>query len=157
MKVLSKNTLVGIGIAGVILIVAIIWLLVGRQQGQVTTLIPTPIVSPLATPEVATETPQATATATPSATKNEVGATTAGFNPKTIEITAGSTVTWVNNGTVATQIASTPHPIHTDYPPLNSVGVIQPGQSKSLKFDKAGTYRYHDHLNPASLGTVVVK
>lgn len=156
MKVLSKNTLVGIGIAGVILIVAIIWLLVGRQQGEVTTLTPTPIVSPLASPEV-TETPVATKAATPSASKNEVVVTTAGFNPKTIEITAGSTATWVNNGTVATQVASTPHPIHTDYPPLNSVGIIQPGQSKSLKFDKAGTYRYHNHLNPASLGTVIVK
>ena len=153
---MSKNTLVGIGIAGVILIVAIIWLLVGRQQGEVTTLTPTPIVSPLASPEV-TETPVATKAATPSASKNEVVVTTAGFNPKTIEITAGSTATWVNNGTVATQVASTPHPIHTDYPPLNSVGIIQPGQSKSLKFDKAGTYRYHNHLNPASLGTVIVK
>jgi plastocyanin len=32
-----------------------------------------------------------------------------------------------------------------------------PGQSWSFKFTKAGTWKYHDHLNPGATGTIVVE
>lgn len=154
---MSKSTLVGILIAGVILIVAIIWFVAGRREGYQVSQTPSPYEPPALASPIATATPQATQSATPSAQKSEVQVTKSAFTPNVIEIKVGGTVTWVNNDTLANQVASTPHPIHTDYPPLNTIGVLQPGQSKSLKFDKAGTYRYHNHLNPGTQGTVVVK
>jgi len=51
---------------------------------------------------------------------------------------------------------SDPHPVHTDYPPLN-LGTFFDGASLSLKFPTAGTYVYHNHLNPSERGTIVVK
>ena len=113
MKVLSKNTLVGIGIAGVILIVAIVWLLVGRQAGQVT-LTPSPVPTgfEFETPG-ASPTPVATESATPSGKPVEITITDSGFSPKTVEISAGSTITWVNNTGSEVQIAANPHPVHT--------------------------------------------
>jgi len=48
------------------------------------------------------------------------------------------------------------HPTHLEYPPLN-LGVIKPGESKSLTFPEAGTYKYHDHLNPSLFGSVTVQ
>ena len=80
-----------------------------------------------------------------------------GINPKTLAINASDTVTWVNNDTVNHQINSAPHPQHTDYLPLNSVGMLQPGDKKSLVFPTPGTYKFHDHLNPSLFGSVTVK
>lgn len=156
---LTKNTIIGIGVAGAILILVIIWLLVGQRAQYVTqvsvTSTPAPVVTPqVATPEAA---PVATQTATPTAKTVRVLVTSAGFSPKSVEVEKEGAVIWENTDTVVHQVASTPHPIHSDYPPLNSVGTLQPGQSRSLTFPKAGTYRYHDHLNPGSTGVVVVK
>ena len=156
---MSKSTIFGILIAGVILIVAIIWFVVGRQGGYQDQVgkTPSPFETPALETPIATGTPQATQSATPLAQKTEVQVTGAAFSPNVAEIKVGDIVAWVNNDTVAVQVQSNPHPTHTDYPPLNSIGVLQAGQSKSLKFDKTGTYRYHNHLNPGTQGTVVVK
>ncbi len=157
---MTRNTIIGIGVAAAIVILVIVWLLIGRQAPYTTQISFTPTPTILITPQVATPaatTPTATQTATPGATFTQVIVTSAGFSPAIVEIVQGGTVTWMNNDTVAHQIASAPHPVHTDYPPLNSVGTLQPGQSRSLKFDQVGTYRYHDHLNLASKGTVVVQ
>jgi plastocyanin len=80
-----------------------------------------------------------------------------GFTPQSITIKEGQTVTWVNKDTDPLQVASNPHPTHTDYPPLNAVGLIQPGQSKSFTFPAAGHYGYHNHLEPSNTGEVIVQ
>lgn len=152
--------MIGIGVAATILILVIIWLLVGRRAQYTTQITATPQPTTFVTPEVATQpaqTPVATQAATPGASQGVVTITSAGFSPATIEIERGGTVIWLNNDVVAAQIASTPHPVHSDYPPLNSVGTLQAGQSRSLLFGQTGTYRYHNHLNPGVLGRVVVK
>ncbi len=156
---MTKNTWIGIGVATAILILVVIWLLIGRRAQFVAEVTPTPtptiLVPPAATQSG--EIPVETQTATPSAKSVNVAITSAGFSPSTAEIEKGGTVTWVNNDVDIHQVASTPHPVHSDYPPLNSVGTLQPGQSRSLTFSQAGTYRYHDHLNPGSQARVVVK
>lgn len=88
--------------------------------------------------------------------EHKVSITASGFVPKTITIKAGQSVTWTNNDTQDHTVNSAPHPTHTAYPPLN-LGVIKPGESKSLAFPTAGTYKYHDHLNPSLTGSVVVE
>lgn len=102
---------------------------------------------------------QPTETSTPSATRNEniVTISSSGFAPLSITIKAGETVTWVNNDTASHQVNSAVHPTHQVYPPLNNVGLLKVGEQKSLTFPEAGTYKYHDHLNPTLTGTVVVE
>lgn len=81
--------------------------------------------------------------------------TETGFDSDEARIKVGGRVTFTNSGSSDHQIASTPHPVHTDYPALN-LGVIKPFESKSLTFPTVGTYRFHDHLNPSTAGAIVV-
>lgn len=79
-----------------------------------------------------------------------------GFSPEDLTIKANTQVVWTNkNGNVAT-VDSAPHPSHTDYTPLN-LGNFADGGTLSLIFDKPGTYKYHNHLNPSQFGTIVVQ
>lgn len=80
-----------------------------------------------------------------------------GFSPQQITIKKGEAVTWINDDTMQHQVNSAPHPEHTDYSPLNSIGLLNSGAQKSLTFPDAGTYHYHDHLNPQLFGAVVVR
>jgi plastocyanin len=79
-----------------------------------------------------------------------------GLDKPEVKIKAGGKVTFTNSGQSDHQIASNPHPTHTAYPGLN-LGVIKPFESKALVFAKAGTYGYHDHLNPQATGVVIVE
>lgn len=85
-----------------------------------------------------------------------INVTSEGFVPSTINIKAGTKVTWFNISGQTVTVNSDPHPIHTDYPPLN-LGEFANGQSVSLVFPKAGTYGYHNHLNPSQKGKVIVQ
>lgn len=83
-----------------------------------------------------------------------------GVSPKSVTINRDDTVTFVNNDSASRQIASNPHPAHTDYSGFNSLSGIAPGQSYSFTFARNGTFGYHDHLdslNSAVQGTIVVQ
>ena len=56
--------------------------------------------------------------------------TTSGVSPKSIEVPVGSRVLFVNNDTREHYIHSDPHPEATDCPDLNSVGILNPNQSR---------------------------
>jgi len=106
---------------------------------------PTPIVSEQETTVPTQEIQGATIT---------ISAT--GFDPKTITIKAGETVRWENKSGKDVVINSAPHPVHTDYPPLN-LGVVADGGSASLVFDKSGTFRFPNHLSPSQFGSIEVQ
>lgn len=78
------------------------------------------------------------------------------FNPQTITIKSGTTITWINQDSAPHIIASDPHPTHTDLPGLVS-GTLMNGQSFSFKFTQTGTFGYHCHLHPFMTGTVIVE
>lgn len=88
-----------------------------------------------------------------------------GFNPSTLTIAKGTTVTFTNTDTNPHRVASNPHPVHTDYPTtggcvgstFDSCANIAPGESWSFTFDEVGTWGYHDHLNPGTTGTIIVE
>ena len=86
----------------------------------------------------------------------EVNVIQNGFDPQTINIQKGAKVTWTNNSGVPANVSSAPHPTHTLWPFLN-LGTFSDGQSISVVFDTAGTYTYHNHLNPSQKGSVIVK
>jgi len=85
-----------------------------------------------------------------------ITATNSGFDPETITIKSGTRVIWTSTSDGPVAIASADHPTHKVYPPLN-LGSFEKGSSVQLVFDKPGTYKYHDHLNPENTGTVVVE
>ena len=99
---------------------------------------------------------QPTSAITQTVNQNSVTVTTNGFQPSSLTIKAGETIVWNNQSGNTGNVSSSPHPIHTDYPPLN-LGDIAPGASVSLVFPTAGTYKYHNHLNPSQRGTIVVE
>jgi len=86
--------------------------------------------------------------------------TSAGANPKNVDISVGQTVTFTNQDSVAHEMASDPHPIHTDCPPINLVGALAPGQSGTTgPLTVARVCGYHDHgqpTNTALQGTITI-
>ena len=88
--------------------------------------------------------------ATPSATATKtVQIKRSSFSPATVTINTGDTVRWVNSDTQNHQVVSNNGSFVS--------AILGPGKRYSHTFNAAGTYRYHDGLNAASKGTVVVK
>jgi len=101
----------------------------------------------------------------PSATPPPGGAATVTISggvvsPKQVEINVGQRVAFVNNDTVAHEIASNPHPVHTDCPPTNDVGGLAPGTARLTgAYTIARTCGYHDHGQPDNTnlqGTIII-
>jgi len=73
----------------------------------------------------------------------------AGVSSAQINVVQGSRVTFVNNDTRAHNMTSDPHPEHTDCPELNTVGLLQPGQSRETgNLVTVRTCGFHDHDDP---------
>jgi plastocyanin len=70
------------------------------------------------------------------------------FQPASIEVAAGSTVTWTNTG-------AAPHTVTADNGAFDS-GQLKPGATFSQTFTTPGTYTYHCEIHPQMTGTVVV-
>jgi len=90
------------------------------------------------------------------------------YSPRSVTIAKGGTVTWTNSSSQSMWIAADLHPSHTEYsgtsrsahcPDTSGTAFDQcsGGQSFTFKFDRTGTWDYHDHLNASSGGSVVVQ
>lgn len=79
-----------------------------------------------------------------------------GFVPKDVIVEVGATVIWKNSSRKTATVNSDNHPTHQLYPFLN-LGEFANASSVQVVFDKAGKYRYHNHLNPSETGTVTVE
>lgn len=79
-----------------------------------------------------------------------------GFNPQSVTVKPSTKVVWKNESGAMANVSSAVHPTHQVYPPLN-LGNFANGVQVSLVFDKPGTYKYHNHLQPSLTGTVVVE
>ncbi len=97
--------------------------------------------------------------------QNVVTYTDAGYSPNPFKIEVGETVTFKNNSSQSMWTASGIHPTHALYPTtggclgstFDACKGIQPGDSWSFKFDIAGSWKYHNHLNPSNTGTIIVE
>jgi plastocyanin len=75
--------------------------------------------------------------------------TSAGVSAAQITIAPGTRVAFVNSDTRAHNMTSDPHPEHTDCPEINTVGLLQPGQSRETgNLNAVRTCGFHDHDNP---------
>jgi len=86
--------------------------------------------------------------------------TAAGPQPPTVQVPLGGRVTFMNGDSKQHQMQSNPHPVHTDCPPMNEVGMLNAGQSRTTgTFDVERACGYHDHMRPddsAMWGTILV-
>ena len=82
-------------------------------------------------------------------------------SPTTLTVSVGTRVTFVNNSNRPHDMNSDPHPEHTDCPPLDQVGFLAAGQSKtSGNLNTARRCGFHDHndeRNTALQGVIIVQ
>ena len=71
------------------------------------------------------------------------------FDPSTIIVTVGTTVTWVNND-------GTTHTVTADGGAFDS-GSLAGGATFQFTFDQVGDFAYHCSIHPSMQGTISVK
>ena len=71
------------------------------------------------------------------------------FQPYSLEVPLGATVTWVNHSDVA-------HTVTGDDLAFDDSGLIEPGDSFRQTFDEPGTYRFKCGPHPGMMGVIVV-
>jgi plastocyanin len=87
--------------------------------------------------------------------------TASGVEPKTVAIAVGQSVTFVNNDSIAHDMASDPFPLYSDCPAVNRVGSLGPGQRMQTgALTVARACGYHDLLRNGDVrwhGTIDVR
>jgi plastocyanin len=95
-----------------------------------------------------------------STTTTTITITANGASPRDITVTAGSRVTFINNDSQPHDMASNPHPEHTDCTALN-IGFIAAGQQGiSQNLNTVRTCGFHDHNQPSNtnlMGTIRIQ
>jgi len=146
-----------------------------RGVSQTTPSVSKPSSQQAATQPPAAEQPSAQLPVgqTPAAEEEEyvVTYTSSGYSPNALTIKKGETVTFKNQSSQSMWPASAMHPAHTVYSgtsldehcpdtagtAFDACKGYSPGESWSFKFDKVGSWKYHDHLNPSATGMIVVE
>lgn len=91
--------------------------------------------------------------------------TDSGYSPNILTVKKGETITFKNQSLQSMWTASAVHPTHRLYPTtggcsgstFDTCQGVQPGNSWSFTFDIAGTWKYHNHLDPGKTGTITVE
>lgn len=91
------------------------------------------------------------------------------FSPSSVTVKKGGTVTFTSTAGNM-WVASAPHPAHTGYDGTSAgehcasgytggapFDQCVAGTSFTFTFDKVGTWKYHNHLNAAAHGSVIVE
>jgi plastocyanin len=79
---------------------------------------------------------------------NQVFIQSIAFNPVSITVTAGTTITWTNKDAIS-------HTVTSDSKVFDS-GTIKGGGTYSFTFATAGTYSYHCSFHPSMVASVTV-
>ena len=75
--------------------------------------------------------------------------TSSGVSPKELTVPLGARVLFVNRDSRRHDMASDPHPEHTQCTEINSVGVLTTGQSRETdNLVSVKTCGFHDHDDP---------
>jgi plastocyanin len=83
------------------------------------------------------------------------------LSPATVTIRSGESVMFVNNHNRDHQMASDPHPNHTDCPAINALNTLGAGQSRATNaLSTTRTCGVHDHLEDTNnnlRGNIIVQ
>lgn len=80
--------------------------------------------------------------------KNEVLIKDFEFQPRELKVRVGTVVTFSNKDPVA-------HSVTADDKSFDT-GLLEPNQSREIRFTKAGTFKYHCGPHPSMTATIVV-
>lgn len=80
-----------------------------------------------------------------------------GYEPQNITIKKGDIIEFSTSLEKPSWPASDIHPTHGIYSEFDPQDAIMPGKTWKFKFDKLGTWRYHDHLAPYFTGKITVQ
>lgn len=83
--------------------------------------------------------------------------TDAGFAPSSVNIAKNTVVIFKNKSSSPLQIASDPHPSHTDLPALNAATATNANEEYRYQYAHDGAWGFHNHLQPTHKGTVIVQ
>ena len=97
--------------------------------------------------------------------------TNSGYSSATVKISAGDTITFVNDSSNTMWTASNPHPTHTLYPSsdiskcstalagelFDTCKGVASGESWSFTFTQKGSWGYHNHLRIGHGGIIMVE
>jgi hypothetical protein len=87
--------------------------------------------------------------------------TGSGVSPRNVQIAVGQSVTVVNNDNRGHEIASDPHPAHTQCPEMNALGSVPAGATRQTNaFPTARTCTFHDHNDPTNsnlMGSIEIR
>jgi plastocyanin len=87
--------------------------------------------------------------------------TASGASPKSVTVSPGSQVLFVNSDSREHQMYSDPHPEHTDCPAFDQVGSLRAGQSRATgNLNLIRTCGFHDHLrfeDTSLRGSVIIR
>lgn len=86
-----------------------------------------------------------------------IAITSKGFEPSEITMKVGDKITFANMDTNDHWPASDPHPVHSIEPGLDPKKALAPKETFEYSFEKAGTFPFHDHLNPTYKGIITVE
>ncbi len=75
-------------------------------------------------------------------------------SPATLEAHLCDAVTFINMDNKVREIAFGPHPTHDSY--AGEEVLVRKGRPKTITLNEAGTFSYHDHLDPAVIGYLTV-
>lgn len=92
----------------------------------------------------------------PAVTVHIVTITAEGFDPKSLTISVGDAVRWINRDTVLHWPASDPHPTHTGEPGFDAAGNLAFDEIYAHVFDKSGNFVYHDHAQALTGSTSTI-
>lgn len=79
------------------------------------------------------------------------------FDPRSMTVAQGTTITWVNNDEAAHTITTDDFGAKGAPPGQFSSDPLNPGDSFKHTFDTAGTFSYHCTIHPFIKGTIIVK
>jgi len=151
---MKKNGTI-IAVVAVALIAIIVGAVIANNRKSNTTTSTTPASpssSTSSTSGSSSSQPPASSTDNPagdSATSQSVAISSFAFDPATLTVKKGTTVTWTNKD-------STAHTVTADSGTGPSSGHLSQGQTYSYKFDTVGTFKYHCAIHTDMTGTVTV-
>jgi plastocyanin len=94
-------------------------------------------------------------TPTPGKGTNTVSISGMAFNPASLTVAAGTTVTWTNNDAIAHTVTSDTGLF--DSGSITATGGYGGGGTFSFTFATAGTYNYHCNIHPMMTAKIIVQ
>lgn len=79
-----------------------------------------------------------------------------GFVPNSVTVKKGTVVVWTNQSQSGMWVASAVHPTHQLLPGFDQLKSVNVGGTYEYTFTKVGTWKYHNHVQAADTGSVVV-